>query len=196
MTTDEQIKAHMKAIKKVLLDKHKGYKTVGAVTGGALGAGLGGTVGLVKTINKHQKGELDELDNKDKIKEYLKSVGGGAGVGLGAGALIGMGAGEYGRRWSIKDPIQNTLKTLREDIAPENIAAAGAWIKNKNDQTLPKMDLVKNVKNSIMYMLSKKAPPLNTVTHDGVRAIPRTEHRYKASDRPSGDTKKYLDFKQ
>jgi hypothetical protein len=192
MTTDEQIKAHMKAIKKVLLDKHKGYKTVGAVTGGALGAGLGGTIGLVKTINKHRKGELDELD----IKEYLKSVGSGAGIGLGAGSLVGLGAGEYGRRWSIKDPIQNTLKTLREDIAPENITAAGEFIRNNYDQTIPKMDLAKNVKKRIMYMLSKKAPPLNTVTHNGVRAIPRTEHRYKASDSPSGDTRKYLDFKQ
>ena len=158
MTPDKEARFYTQAIKKMLLDKHKGYKTVGTAAGGALGAGIGGTAGLVNTINKHRKGELDELDNKDKIKEYLKSVGSGAGIGLGAGALVGAGAGEIGRRWSIREPMQYFRKGLNELVeeAPENVAHAGNWMHQMMDLTTPQINLPVAVKNRIMDMLGKK----------------------------------------
>jgi hypothetical protein len=160
MTPDKEARFYTQAIKKMLLDKHKGYKTVGTAAGGALGAGIGGTVGLVNTINKHRKGELDELDNKDKIKEYLKSVGSGAGIGLGAGALVGAGAGELGRRWSIREPVQHFREGLNEVAreAPENVVPAGEWMHWMMDRTTPQINLTDSVKTRIMDMLGKKKP--------------------------------------
>ena len=163
MTPDQQINSVTADLKKLMLSKLKGYKTVGATAGAALGAGIGGTTGLIKTINKHRKGELDELDNLGKVKEYLKTIGTHGGIGLGAGALIGTGAGEAGRRWSIKDPIQGFKKTLTEDVDPAHILAAGNWMKAEADYELPKKNLIHGVKEEIKKMLSKKSAENTTI---------------------------------
>jgi len=157
MTHSQQINSVLADLKKVLLNKQKGYKTVGATAGAALGAGIGGTAGLIKTINKHRKGELDELDNMGKVKEYFKTIGTHGGIGLGAGALIGMGTGEAGRRWVIKDPMKDFKKDLINDIDPERILEAGAYMKNQAIQDLPTDNLVHGVKEKIKEMMSKKS---------------------------------------
>jgi hypothetical protein len=197
MTPDENIDHYVRAIKKMLLGKQKGYKTVGAVAGGALGAGIGGTTGLIRTINKHRKGELDELDNTDKLKEYLKSVGGSAGIGLGAGALAGAMSGEFARRDTIRKPMQtfrNDLKSIAQEV-PENVRPAGEYMLNEMDRVTPKINLTEAVKKKIMYMLSKKGPPLNTATYDGVKVVPKDAQIYKAPGKLTDKTIKHLKYK-
>lgn len=158
MTPDQQVKLYTAAIKKMLSDKHKGYKTVGSVAGGALGAGIGSATGLVKAINKHRSGEMDDLDTIDKAKEYLKSVGGHAGIGLGAGAALGAGAGELGKRWSANGPLENVLKNLKivAKDAPENTGKAGKYMYREIKKEIPEINLSKNVKDKILAMLTKK----------------------------------------
>jgi hypothetical protein len=197
MTPDEHINYYTRAIKKMLLGKQKGYKTVGATAGGALGAGIGGTAGLVSSANKHLEGELDDLDAVDKLKEYLKSMGRGAGIGLGVGALAGAGAGELGRRATIRKPMQtfrNDLKSIAQEV-PKNVGPAGEFMLNEMDRATPKINLTDSVKKKIMYMLSKKGPPLNTVKHDGVRVVPRDAQMYKAPGEITDKTKKNSKYK-
>lgn len=171
MTHTQQINSVLADLKKVLLDKQKGYKTVGATAGAALGAGIGGTAGLIKTINKHRKGELDELDNMGKVKEYFKTIGTHGGIGLGAGALIGMGTGEAGRRWVIKDPMKDFKKDLINDIDPERILEAGTYMKNQAIQDLPTDNLVHGVKEKIKEMMSKKSAENTTIMSTQERAF-------------------------
>jgi len=159
MTPEQKRKLYTAAIERLMLDKHKGYKTVGAVAGGLTGAGVGGTVGLAKTINRHRNGELDELDTKAKITEYLKAMGGHAGVGLGAGAALGAGAGELGRRWSVRGPMQdygNSLSRIAEN-APENISRAGKYIYRQADKDTKNINLADKVKENMLARLNKRA---------------------------------------
>ena len=154
MHPDKKVKMYTAARERLLRDKHKGYKTVGAVAGGALGAGIGGTTGLVKTLNRHRAGEMDELDSVDKAKEYLKAMSSHAGIGLGAGSLLGAGTGEIGRRWSANGPmakVKNNLKVIAK-YAPENISRAGKYMLRgiKNE---PGVNLADKVKARIMEML-------------------------------------------
>lgn len=159
MTPNQKAKVYTAAIERLLLDKHKGYKTVGAVAGGALGAGIGSTAGLAKTINRHRAGELDELDTVDKAKEYLKAMGSHAGIGLGAGSLLGAGVGELGRRWTVSDGMSATKGALNNVAkqAPENISAAGKHAYRKTNKETASMNISDNVKQRMMELMGKKA---------------------------------------
>ena len=162
MNGERKAKIYEQLIKKVIAEKQKGYKTFGALTGGALGSGLGGTVGLVKTIKKHRDGEMDDLDNVDKLKEYLKSMGGHAAAGLGAGAMLGTGAGEIAKKISVNKISKPYTKYIRKTLLPkpdwhEYIGVAGKDSVRDARESVPSFNLMDETKNKINSMLDKKA---------------------------------------
>ena len=172
MNPDQKAKIYIAALKKMLSKKQQGYKTFGALTGGALGSGIGGTVGLVKTINKHREGEMDDLDNVGKIKEYLKSMGGHAAAGLGAGALLGTGAGAAAKKMSV-DKISRKgtdyIKSIAADpMANKYVEDAGRGVIRENKKDVPSFDMMEATKEKLKNMLGKKA---NEVYPTGVRRL-------------------------
>ena len=172
MNPDQKAKIYVAALKKMLSKKQQGYKTFGALTGGALGSGIGGTVGLVKTISKHREGEMDDLDNVGKIKEYLKSMGGHAAAGLGAGALLGTGAGAAAKKMSV-DKISRKgadyIKSIAADpMANKYVEDAGRGVIRQNKKDVPSFDMMEATKEKLKNMLGKKA---NEVYPTGVRRL-------------------------
>lgn len=161
MNPDQKAKLYVAALKKMLSKKQQGYKTFGALTGGALGSGIGGTVGLVKTINKHREGEMDDLDNIDKIKEYLKSMGGHAAAGLGAGALLGTGAGAAAKKMSvnkISKPGVDYIKSVAADpMANKYVEDAGRGIIRQAKEDVPSFNMMDATKEKLKNMFSKTA---------------------------------------
>jgi hypothetical protein len=171
MDPDQKAKIYVATLKKILNSKNEGFKTFGALTGGALGSGVGGTVGLVKTINKHREGEMDDLDNVDKIKEYLKSMGGHAAAGLGAGALLGTGLGAAGKIRKVyresRPGVDHIMEELKDPKGPLYMADAGKGaIRTAKKQ--PLFNMMNATKEQLQSMLGKKA---NEVYPTGFRRL-------------------------
>ena len=103
-----------KQILKLLRSNLKGFPATGAIGAGLVGSGAGGTVGLVKAIERQNEGEMDQMDLKDKIKEYAKEIFPRAGVGAVAGAGTGAVGGLAGRELlsELPTPAAPTVEAL------------------------------------------------------------------------------------
>lgn len=140
-----------KQILKLLRSNLKGFPATGAIGAGLVGSGAGGTVGLVKAIERQNEGEMDQMDLKDKIKEYAKEIFPRAGVGAAAGAGTGAIGGLAGRellsrnmRKSLLDPIK---KIDLEALA--NPEVQNMYIDEVKHNPIYKLNLLEQLKSRI-----------------------------------------------
>lgn len=152
-----------KEIRQILKGKLKGFKTVGALGGGILGYGAGGSKGLYDAVKADREGEMEGLEGMDKAKEYLKRIMVPGAIGLGAGVGIGTGIGAAVRniRPSIfkmreKNKYESRLRSLGSRITQSEIDASFPdYLKFRADD-LEEVDLIKNIKEQLKAKLQKK----------------------------------------
>jgi hypothetical protein len=140
-----------KKILKLIKDNLKGFPATGAIGTGLVGSGTGGTIGLVKAIQRQNDGEMDDMDMKSKIKEYAKEVFPRAGIGAVAGAGTGVGLGLAGKellsrklRSKLLDPLKKIDSTMLDH--PEVQQMYSDEVLNN---PMYKLDLLNNLKKSI-----------------------------------------------
>lgn len=88
-------------LKQVIASKMKGFKRYGAATGAGAGSGVGGTVGLVKSIKDQKDGKMDEMDTRAKVKQYLINMAKPGAIGAVGGATLGTGVGALAKRHTV-----------------------------------------------------------------------------------------------
>jgi hypothetical protein len=147
MTTKEAnlSKAFEDKIKNLIHGRRSGYKTFGALTGGMIGSGVGGTKGLVDAVQSQNRGEMDELDTKEKIKQYIRMMARPGLKGLALGGTLGLGGGALLKRRDvgmemdkIRPKIQDTLKGFSKKQMPY----AEKVVYEDLEKIIPKFDMV------------------------------------------------------
>ena len=128
-------------IRKILESKFKGYGRFGGMSGAFVGGGIGGTKGLVDAISADRKGEMDGLERKEKIKEYLKKMiaPGAVGLGLLRNATAkhhfkGL-SGDFDSMYSGKPSIMKNKEKIIEDAA----------------RNYGEVDLIDSIKNKLKF---------------------------------------------
>lgn len=149
-----------KEIRQILKGKLKGFKTVGGISGGLLGYGIGGSKGLYDAVKADREGEMEGMEKIDKAKEYLKRIMVPGAVGLGVGAAGGAGIGAAIRNHRPGKFIKNMRKDFMsgpaQNIPKENHDSVfNAFLKFKADD-LEETDLIKGIKESLKSQLFNK----------------------------------------
>jgi hypothetical protein len=149
-------------IRNLIHGKRSGYKTFGALTGGMIGSGIGGTKGLIDAVKSQNRGEMDELETKEKIKQYIRMMLGPGLKGLAAGGTLGMGGGALLRRRDvgmemnkIKPKLEKTLKGFTEKQMPY----AEKAVYDKLDKIIPKFDMMDHAIAKIKGESTMGGPP-------------------------------------
>jgi hypothetical protein len=90
-----------------------------------IGSGVGGTKGLLDAIESQNSGEMDSLNTKEKIKQYIKMMASPGLKGLAVGGTLGLGGGELLKKRDvgmemnkIKPKIENTIKGFSKKEMP------------------------------------------------------------------------------
>lgn len=163
-----------KEIRQILKGKLKGFKTVGGISGGLLGYGIGGSKGLYDAVKADREGEMEGLEKIDKAKEYLKRIMVPGAIGLGVGAAGGAGIGAAIRNIRPGKFIKNMRKDFMsgpaQNIPKENHDSEfNDFLKFQADD-LEETDLIKGIKKSLKSQLFNK-----TAQHPSPgKFIPRT----------------------
>lgn len=139
-------------IRKILESKFKGYGRFGGMSGAFVGGGIGGTKGLVDAISADREGEMDGLEKKEKIKEYLKKMIAPGAVGLVAGGGIGAVGGRLLRNATAK----HHFKGLSGDF-DSMYSGKPSIMKNKEKiiedaaRNYGEVDLIDSIKNKLKF---------------------------------------------
>jgi hypothetical protein len=164
MTTKEANlnKAFEEKIKNLIHGKRSGYKTFGTITGGMLGSGIGGTKGLVDAIQSQNRGEMDNLETKEKIKQYMRMMLKPGAKGLAVGATLGLGGGQLLKNRDvgmemnkISPKIQETLKGFSKKEMPY----AEKAVYEDLEKVIPKFDMIENIVAKIKGKNLMPPPP-------------------------------------
>ena len=152
----EAAKQFENKIKDLLRQKFTGFKRYGAISGTLAGGGAGGTMGLVDAVKRDNAGEMEGMETKEKLKEYLKSMLVPGAAGMGAGLAAGAGAGELLRRLRVNQ----TMKGMQGDIA--KVLKANPRIKHSPDEILeraasgyPEQNVLNHIGNKFKSILGK-----------------------------------------
>jgi hypothetical protein len=106
-----------KNVMKLLKRKASGYKGTGMLTGGLIGGGAGGLLGIANTARQQIGGELDDLSPEEKMQKYINNAGRFGTAGAAAGGGLGLLKGLGNRSKAVEQQMDSLRPFLAEQMA-------------------------------------------------------------------------------